>query len=89
MNHINLKIYGKVQNIGFRFNAKYKAEKLGIKGFIKNEPDGSVYLEAEGEEENLEKFIQWCNQGPEFARVKRVEKNKGKLKKFSDFEIRY
>ena len=55
--HTNLKIYGRVQGVFFRYTAKEKADEFAVTGFARNEEDGSVYIEAEGEEENLDKFI--------------------------------
>lgn len=71
--HINIKIYGLVQGVFFRASAKEVAEKLGIKAFPRNEPNGSVFIEAEGEEEDLEKFVKWCHSGPPLAQVEKVE----------------
>lgn len=83
-----LQIYGRVQGVGFRYYTEKKARDLEIHGFVKNRPDGSVYVEAEGKTENLELFVQWCEQGPDWARVSKVEKQYVPLQHFSDFEIR-
>lgn len=85
--HINIKVYGRVQGIFYRVTAKEEAEKLGIKGFAKNEEDGSVYIEAEGEGENLDKFINWCQKGPPLAKVEKVEVTESPLKNFSGFKV--
>ena len=45
--HLNIKIYGRVQMVGFRYSAKEMADQLDIKGFAQNSPDGAVYIEAE------------------------------------------
>lgn len=45
MKHISIRIYGRVQGVGFRVSAQKKADELGITGFVRNEPDGTVYLE--------------------------------------------
>jgi len=88
MKHLNIKIYGRVQGVGFRLSAKSVAEKLNITGFARNESDGSVYLEAEGEKENLEKFLEWCHRGPLFARVdKVVVEEENQLKNFTEFNV--
>ncbi|HEY4497069.1 MAG TPA: acylphosphatase, partial [Candidatus Paceibacterota bacterium] len=71
--HKNLKIYGNVQGVFFRQSAKIKADELGIKGFVKNEPDGSVYIEADGDGEAVERFIDWCRLGPDSANVDKIE----------------
>lgn len=83
--HLNIKIYGQVQGVFFRVSAKDEAEKLGIKGFARNEPDGTVYIEAEGDKTSLDKFIKWCHDGPEVAQVDKVEITEGPLKNFTSF----
>lgn len=62
-------VYGRVQGVGFRFYTHRKAVELGIKGFVQNLPDGSVYIEGEGEHAALSEFISWCRIGPAWARV--------------------
>ena len=86
LKHLNIKIHGQVQGVFFRVSAKEEAEKLGITGFVKNAPDGSVYIEAEGEKENLDKFIKWCKNGPEHAEVEKIEVTEAHLKNFSEFK---
>lgn len=71
--HINIKIYGKVQGVSFRYWAWMKARTLGLTGFIQNESDGSVYIEAEGEEKIVDDFLSWCYQGSPLAEVKRID----------------
>ena len=86
--HLNIKIYGRVQGVFFRHSTKQKAKESGIKGFVRNEPDGVVYIEAEGEEENLKQFLDWCRRGPFLAKVKKVEFIfNSDIKNFSDFVI--
>jgi acylphosphatase len=68
-----LKIYGKVQGVGFRYYTHKKAIELGLNGFVKNKPDGSVYVEVEGNEDMVQSFINWCEAGPMWARVSKVE----------------
>lgn len=83
--HLNIKIFGRVQGVFFRISAKKEAEKLGIVGFARNESDGSVYIEAEGEEKDLDKFLDWCKEGPNLAKVDKLEVRKGPLKNFKAF----
>lgn len=85
--HLNIKVFGQVQGIGFRFSALRQADKLGIKGFVRNEPDDSVYIEAEGEEAALQEFVKWCHKGPYFAKMHDVRVEEGELKNFTDFRI--
>lgn len=70
---LNIRVYGRVQGVGFRYNTRNAAEKYGISGFVKNEPEGGVFIEAEGEEEAIDRFLLWCHKGPAWARVDRVE----------------
>lgn len=85
--HLNIKVYGLVQGVFFRATAKEQAEKFKITGFARNESDGSVYIETEGEKDNLDRFIKWCNVGPSMAAVEKVVVNEDKLKNFSDFQV--
>jgi acylphosphatase len=85
--HFSIRVSGKVQGVFFRASTEQKAREFSIKGFVKNEPDGSVFIEAEGEEENLKLFIEWCQQGPGSARVDRCDIKPGEVKKYSGFVI--
>ncbi|MCR4306035.1 MAG: acylphosphatase [Candidatus Daviesbacteria bacterium] len=87
MKHLNINVYGLVQGVFFRASAKEEADKLNLTGFAKNMPDGSVYIEAEGEENNLEKFIKWCSNGPMMAQVDKIEASEESLKDFKEFRI--
>ncbi len=89
MKHINLKIKGKVQGVWYRKSTFDEAKRLGLKGFVRNESDGSVYAEAEGEEEVLDALIAWCKVGPRLARVSEVEVEEGPMEDFTAFEVRY
>lgn len=86
--HLNITITGKVQGVYFRASAKQRADALGVKGFVRNQPNGSVYIEAEASPEVLEKFLAWCNQGPERAQVLKVETASAALQNFEGFEVR-
>ncbi|HUS26275.1 MAG TPA: acylphosphatase [Nevskiaceae bacterium] len=73
MKHLKIRVTGKVQGVYFRDSARQHAEVLGITGFARNEPDGSVYIEAEGDDTALHEFLAWCHQGPREAVVENVE----------------
>ena len=77
-----------MQGVFFRDSARRKAEELGIKGFARNEPDGAVYIEAEGPEEALEKLVNWCWEGPEMAKVDKVEIEEGDSVNFQNFQTK-
>lgn len=83
--HLNIKVYGKVQGVFFRETAKEEARKLGITGFVRNASDGSVYVEAEGDQSLLDKFLVWCNDGSERAEVEKIEVTYGEVENFKDF----
>lgn len=87
MQHLNIRVYGLVQGVFFRASAKEEAIKLDLTGFAKNQSDGSVYIETEGEENNLNKFVKWCHQGPSMAEVEKVEVFEDSLKNFSQFVV--
>jgi acylphosphatase len=88
MKHLNIKIYGSVQGVGFRDAVYWTARKAHIAGFVMNEPDGSVYIEAEGEQETLNNFLIWCGHGPSTARVDRVESEwSDAIGKFTGFRV--
>ena len=85
--HLDITVTGKVQGVFFRSSTKAVADQLGIKGQISNEPDGSVYIEAEGDKVALEMFLDWCKEGPEHAKVISVERHEGELKNYRNFEV--
>jgi len=87
MKHFNLKITGKVQGVWYRGSTLRKAEELGLKGFVRNQSDGSVHIELEGEEAACQALIRWCRKGPPMARVARVKVEESELKNFEQFEI--
>lgn len=88
MKHLNIKVHGKVQGVYFRDSTKMVADQLGVKGWIRNESDGSVYIEAEGDDWILDNFLDWCEEGPERADVQLVEKAESDLQNFQNFIIK-
>ena len=86
--HFNITIRGKVQGVWYRGSARQQAQALGLAGYVENRPDGSVYAEAEGEESDLDAFLQWCRRGPELARVDAVDIAEAPCQGFTHFEIR-
>ena len=81
-------VFGKVQGVGYRLSALKQAKIRGVKGYVKNNYcDGSVIIEAEGDEENLYNFIDWCRKGPTMAKVVDIIVKDSSMKEFSDFDI--
>lgn len=89
MKHINITVHGLVQGVGFRHAAKQQARFLGLSGFVKNQYNGAVYIEAEGDNSALSQFVQWCKHGPPYARVEKLDVEDGEIKGFSGFETRF
>lgn len=88
MKHFKLNVSGKVQGVFFRASTKDAADALGIKGFVRNEPDGSVYIEAEGEEEKLNQFMEWCRFGTPRSKVEKVAIIEGEAQGFTSFQVK-
>ncbi|WP_378186844.1 acylphosphatase [Aquimarina sp. W85] len=87
MLHYSIIVSGKVQGVWYRKSTLEKANELTIYGFVKNLANGSVYIEAEGSEEQLAQLLAWCAIGPEFANVLQVTHTIGSLKHFEGFKI--
>lgn len=88
--NVHITINGKVQGIWFRANTKQKAEQLGITGWVKNIPNGSVEAIFEGEENCIKEMIDWCQHGPPQAKVENIEiKEQSITNGFDEFLIKY
>ncbi|WP_317127619.1 acylphosphatase [Mucilaginibacter kameinonensis] len=85
--HLNITVKGKVQGVFYRKSTKAVADQLGVRGFILNEPNGDVYMEAEADNSTLDMFLDWCNEGPQDAEVSAVESHEGELKNYRNFEV--
>jgi len=87
--NFHLKIYGKVQGVGFRAWTKKTAESFFLTGWVKNCDDKSVECEVSGKRENIDFFVNACKKGPMFASVKKIQKKEEFFKKFKNFSIYY
>lgn len=85
--HFEVHLNGKVQGIGFRYTAKEEADKLGIYGYARNLRDGSVALEMEGSEVNINRFMEWLKSNPGLSEIKELEITEGKIKGYREFQI--
>ncbi|MCF8302998.1 MAG: acylphosphatase [Bacteroidales bacterium] len=79
---------GRVQNVGFRYSTMQVARQYGITGFVKNNVDGTVTIEAEGEEENLNQFVEWAKQGPPPARIDHANIQESPVQDYQEFRIK-
>ena len=73
MKRIIIHVYGLVQGVFFRYTTRKVARNLGLTGIVKNLPDGSVYVEAEGPEDKLIELLKFAKKGPKSAEVKNFE----------------
>ena len=89
MSSVHVIISGEVQGVWFRASTKQKAEELGLTGWVRNTPNGCVEAIFEGEEDIVNKMVDWCYNGPPMAKVDNVEVKKQKTVGFKDFSIRY
>lgn len=88
MKRLRIRVTGKVQGVFYRASTKAKAKELGLNGWVQNAEDGSVLIEAEGEDLNLDKLVEWCQQGPGAAQVNGVETNEIIPEGVNSFEVR-
>ncbi|MEM3626526.1 MAG: acylphosphatase [Candidatus Bathyarchaeia archaeon] len=83
-------VSGRVQGVFFRSETRREAKRRGVKGWVRNLPDGRVEAVFEGEEESVKELIEFCKRGPPGARVSRVEVIwESYAGEFRDFEIKY
>ncbi|GAB5522097.1 MAG: acylphosphatase [Rhodothermales bacterium] len=83
-------VTGRVQGVGFRYFTRSEARKLGLTGWVRNEPDGSVYLIAEGSRAALDTLVERLQIGPSMSRVQQLQLHWAKAGgTFSSFEVRH
>ncbi len=85
---VHLIVYGMVQGVGFRYFTRTQAVRLGIAGWVRNRPDGTVEIWAEGPPDRLETLIKAVRRGPSYSRVDRVEATWSSPKGHRGFYIR-
>ena len=84
-----LVISGRVQGVGFRYFVRQKALEMQISGWVKNTPDGKLEIEAEGENQNLDAFIEWMRIGPSRAIIRSFSNSEiTPIRNFTNFIIR-
>jgi len=85
----DIEVRGRVQGVWFRVKTKQQADKLGVKGWVCNLPNGSVGAHLEGEEEAVDKLAVWMGMGPPLARVEHLEETDAPVEGFTSFDIRH
>ncbi|QXT61614.1 acylphosphatase [Tessaracoccus palaemonis] len=73
MRRVEVVVRGRVQGVGYRYSCRNEAQRLGLAGWVRNEPDGTVRAEFEGRAEEVDSMVSWCWEGPDYARVTGVE----------------
>lgn len=90
MKRVHLMISGRVQGVFFRHNTHIEANRLGLKGFVRNLPDRNVEVIAEGPEDKIKQLIAFCRKGPAGAEVADVKLSYETPKsEFKGFSVRY
>lgn len=83
-------ISGRVQGVFFRMETRRTAERLGVTGWVRNRPDGSVEAIFEGDSEKVDQVVYWCKKGPPAATVTDLQvAETGFTGEFKNFSIRY
>ncbi len=81
-------IKGVVQGVGFRYFALRNASKLSITGYVKNMPNGDVFIIAEGPIENMDDFVKLMRIGPAMAEVNDMSIHECQAMQFTSFQIK-
>ena len=84
----HLTIHGRVQGVFFRDSCRAEAQRLGVRGWVSNEPDRTVQAWLEGDPDAVDPLVTWCRQGPPRAQVERVEISEVVPEGYSGFEVR-
>lgn len=87
MKHVDIRVTGRVQGVFFRASTRETAEAIGVTGTVRNEADGSVFIEAEGTDEQLDRFLKWVRLGPPGALVEEVHTREREPRGFDRFEV--
>lgn len=86
---VQARVTGRVQGVSFRWYTREQAHRLGVVGWVRNEPDGSVLLHAEGEDDAVDALVAWCHTGPSMAKVTDVAVREATPSGATSFETRH
>ena len=89
MKAVQARVVGRVQGVSFRWYTEERARALGVTGWVRNEPDGSVLLHAEGDDDAVDALVAWCRTGPSAARVSDVAVREAAPTGTGSFETRW
>jgi acylphosphatase len=86
---VTVKVTGRVQGVSFRWYAVQEAERRGVAGWVRNEPDGSVAAHLEGDDGAVDAMVDWLREGPSYASVRDVAVTEVQPTGADSFGIRY
>jgi acylphosphatase len=86
---VSVRVTGRVQGVAFRWYAVEEAQRLGVLGWIRNDPDESVAGHFEGPDDAVDALVAWCGHGPSSASVRHVAVTEARATGAADFTIRY
>lgn len=90
MKRYHIKVHGQVQGVGFRFHTQQHAVRHSIKGWVRNNVDGTVEIDAEGEDHDMDRFIRELKKGSMNAKVTQVEfEENSEIGTLRSFQIQY
>jgi len=92
MKRVRLFISGDVQGVSYRYRSSRKARELGLRGFVRNLYDGRVEVVVEGDNKEINEFLNFCKNSPGFSQVSRIEIKEEKeidAPGFSNFDVRF
>lgn len=81
------RVQGRVQGVGFRYFVKQNADALGVRGYVRNEDDGAVFVYAIANAETMDRMAAAVRTGPRFSEVREVEEKEASLLKYNSFVI--
>lgn len=87
--HRTFQVHGRVQGVFYRQSTRTEAQRLGLTGFARNNPNGTVTIEVEGPADALAALEAWCHQGPPAAHVDQVDVTPGEVQGYTVFEVRH
>ena len=89
MTAVDVVVRGRVQGVGFRFRLVEEAERLGVTGWVRNEPDGTVGGHLEGAVDAVDRLVAWCREGPRYAKVQAVDVTEVEETGAATFDMRF
>jgi acylphosphatase len=87
---VRILIEGRLQAMNFRYNTQQQAKKLGLTGFVRTLSDGRIEIEAQGNEDNVEKMLAWCQEEPQSSQIRSIfyRYEEKTTERYSDFNVR-